>query len=69
MKAIRDNAELSVRQLFKDTAKKMGKVIRAVDYMDNGAGMSSSLCLDWQYSSYDNLACSNRSYHHVQYVI
>lgn len=37
MKAIRDNAEVAVRQLLRDTAKKMGTTLQAVDYMDNGA--------------------------------
>lgn len=38
MKAIRDNAEVAVRQLFRNTVKRMGKTLSAVDYMDNGAG-------------------------------
>ena len=48
MKAIRDNAEVAVRHLFRDTAKRMGKTLKAVDHMDNGAGtvhFASSLAL------------------------
>ncbi|KAF5345009.1 hypothetical protein D9758_010436 [Tetrapyrgos nigripes] len=43
MKAIRDNAEISVRQLFRDTNKRMGKTLRAMDYMDNGAGIALTI--------------------------
>lgn len=45
MKAIRDNAEVAVRQLFRDTVKRMGKTLSAIDYMDNGAGTDCFLWL------------------------
>lgn len=35
---IRDNAELSVRNLLKDVAKRMGKsTLHAIDYLDDGS--------------------------------
>ncbi|KAJ7596011.1 Hydantoinase B/oxoprolinase-domain-containing protein [Mycena floridula] len=47
MRAIRDNAEIAVRKLFRDTVRKMGKRrLYAVDYMDNGAAIQLTITLD-----------------------
>ena len=42
---IRSNAELSVRNLLKDVAKRAGtNVLSAVDYLDDGSPVSTILC-------------------------
>ncbi|THU85545.1 hypothetical protein K435DRAFT_970661 [Dendrothele bispora CBS 962.96] len=51
MKAIRDNAEISVRQLIRDTHKRMGKTLHAVDHMDNGAAIELTISLNGEEGS------------------
>lgn len=42
---IRSNAELSVRNLLKDVAKRAGtNILSAVDYLDDGSPVSTIFC-------------------------
>ena len=48
---IRNNAEMSVRNLLKDVAKRAGSnTLSAIDYLDDGSPVSASSavpCLEW----------------------
>ncbi len=47
MRSIQDNAELSVRNLLKDVAKRFGeKPLQAVDYMDDGSPIRLKITID-----------------------
>ena len=53
MRAIQENAEIAVRRLLKDTYKKFGKVLEAVDYMDDGSPIKLKITIDESTGSAD----------------
>lgn len=46
MKAIQENAEIAVRRLLKNTCQKSGKVLEAMDYMDDGSPIKLKITID-----------------------
>jgi 5-oxoprolinase (ATP-hydrolysing) len=38
---IRNNAEMSVRNLLKDVSKRLGSILEAVDHLDDGSPVST----------------------------
>lgn len=53
MRAIQENAEIAVRRLLKDTFEKRGKVLEAVDYMDDGSPIKLKITIDENTNSAD----------------
>ena len=53
MKAIQENAEVAVRRLLRDTYEKFGKVLEAIDYMDDGSPIKLKITIDEKSGSAD----------------
>lgn len=53
MKGIQDNAEVAVRRLLKGVHQKLGAVLEAVDYMDDGTPIKLKITIDANTGSAD----------------
>lgn len=46
MSYVRHNAEMAVRSLLKEVAKKSGKILEAEDFMDDGSSIKLQVTID-----------------------